>query len=98
MRLQALLFGLFTMATPVVLVSPAGAADSGILGFYWGKNIYYFEPMPTGPQPVRNLSRRRNGTSNPTQLVGDFRNPNLTPEAAALVKERGDRAKAGEPF
>jgi hypothetical protein len=54
--------------------------------------------MPSGPQPVRNLSRRPNGTGNPSQLVGDYHNPNLTPEAAALVKERGDRAKAGEAF
>ena len=51
----------------------------------WGKNAFNFEGTPSGPQPLRNLSRLPNGKANAGQLVGDFRNPILTPEAAAIV-------------
>ena len=47
---------------------------------------------------MRNLSRRSNGTGNAAQLVGDYHNPILKPEAAALVKQRGDLAIAGTAF
>ncbi len=76
---------------------PAFAAD-GITAVHWGKNTLYFEPMPSGPQPVRNLSRRSNGTGNAAQLVGDYHNPILRPEAAAIVKQRGDLAFSGTAF
>jgi hypothetical protein len=38
---------------------PVLAADgvSGITGVRRGKNTFYFEPMPSGPQPLRNLIR-----------------------------------------
>jgi len=54
--------------------------------------------MPSGPQPLRNLTRRPDGTSNAGQLVGDYHNPILTPEAAAVVKQKGDLAIAGAGF
>ena len=54
--------------------------------------------MPSGPQPPRNLSRRSNGTSDAAQLVGDYHNPILTPEAAAVVKQKGELAIAGKGF
>ncbi len=64
----------------------------------WGKNAFNFEGMPSGPQPLRNLSRLPNGLSNAGQLVGDYRNPILTPEAAAVVKQKGELAIAGKGF
>ena len=69
-----------------------------MIGFRWGKNAFNFEPMPSGPQPLRNLSRRPDGTANAGQLVGDYRNPILTPEAAAVVKQKGELAIAGKGF
>ncbi len=54
--------------------------------------------MPSGPQPLRNLSRLPNGKANARQLVGDYRNPILTPEAAAVVKQKGELAIAGKGF
>ena len=54
--------------------------------------------MPSGPQPLRNLSRRPDGTSDAGRLVGDYRNPILTPEASAVVKQKGELAKAGKGF
>src|ERR1700680_393444 len=63
-----------------------------------GKKCLILEPMPSGPQPLRNLSRRPDGTSNAGQLVGDYRNPILKPEAAAVVKQKGELAIAGKGF
>src|SRR5437868_5306648 len=97
MQRQALFLSVFAAAT---LALPAFAADGaeGMMGFRWGKNAFNFEPMPSGPQPLRNLSRRPDGTANAGQLVGDYHNPILTPEAAAVVKQKGELAIAGKGF
>ncbi len=55
------------------------------------------EPPPAGPGPVRNLSRR-NGVSNNYQLVGDYTNPILKPEAAQVVKRAGEVALTGVTY
>src|SRR6266700_4874328 len=90
----------FSACTAVILTWPAFAADggSGITGVRWGKNAFNFEPMPSGPQPLRNLSRRPDGTANAAQLTGDYHNPILTPEGAAVVKQKGELAIAGKGF
>ena len=97
MTRQALLLSAFTTA---MLTLPAFADDgaAGILGFRWGKNVFNFEGMPSGPQPLRNLSRQPNGKANNGRLVGDYHNPILTPEAAAIVKQKGELAIAGKGF
>jgi hypothetical protein len=97
MKRQALLFGICTAA---VLVGPVFAADSasGMMEFRWGKNAFNFEGMPSGPQPLKNLSRLPNGKANAGRLVGDYNNPILTPEAAAVVKQKGELAIAGRGF
>src|SRR5262245_63797260 len=97
MKRQALFFSAFTA---VMFALPALAADgaAGILQLRWGKNAFNFEGMPSGPQPLRNLTRLPNGKANARQLVGDYRNPILTPEAAAIVKAKGELAIAGKGF
>jgi hypothetical protein len=97
MKCHALFLG--TLAV-VMLNLPTFAADgaSGIVGVRWGKNAFNFEGMPSGPQPLRDLSRLPSGKANAGQLVGDFRNPILTPEAAAVVKRKGELAIAGKGF
>jgi hypothetical protein len=98
MKRQALIFS--TLAT-VMLSFPAFAADdgaSGMMAVRWGKNAFNFEGLPSGPQPLRNLSRLPNGKANNRRLVGDYRNPILTPEAAAVVKQKGELAIAGKGF
>jgi hypothetical protein len=47
------------------------------------------EPPVSGPGPVRNRLRRPNGTG-ASQLVGDYANPILKPEAAQIVKRHGE--------
>jgi hypothetical protein len=97
MKRQVLLFS--TIAV-LMLTQPTFAADgaSGMLEVRWGKNAFNFEGMPSGPQPLRNLNRLANGKANARQLVGDYRNPILTPEAAAVVKQKGELAIAGKGF
>src|SRR5579862_6429214 len=97
MKRQALFFS--TLA-PMILALPAFAADgaSGMMEVRWGKNAFNFEGMPSGPQPLLNLSRLPNGKANAGRLVGDYGNPILTPEAAAVVKQKGELAIAGKGF
>jgi hypothetical protein len=97
MKRQALFF---STLTAVMLTLPALAADgaSGMMEVRWGKNAFNFEGTPSGPQPLRNLSRLPNGKANAGELVGDFRNPILTSEAAAVVKQKGELATAGKGF
>jgi hypothetical protein len=45
--------------------------------------------MASGPTALMNRSRR-DGVSNPLQLVGDYTNPILKPDAAATVKQFGE--------
>jgi hypothetical protein len=63
MKRHALFFSTFTA---VMLALPAFAADgaSGLMEVRWGKNAFNFEGMPSGPQPLRNLSRLPNGKAN----------------------------------
>jgi hypothetical protein len=51
-------------------------------------------PPPSGAGPVTNRSRL-NGVSNYNQLVGDYTNPILNPQAAEVVKKHGDLSLSG---
>src|ERR1700674_2379664 len=57
-----------------------------------------FEPPPAGPGPVVNKSRRPDGAGNSNQLVGDYTNPILKPQAAEQVKKQGEISLAGVAF
>jgi hypothetical protein len=54
-----------------------------------------FEPPASGPGPVVNKSRRRDGVGNPNQFVGDYTNPILKPQAAEVVRKHGEISLAG---
>ena len=57
-----------------------------------------FGPALKGPGPIRNLSRTAKGTGDNTKLVGDYNNPILRPEAAAIIKRRGEVSISGKIF
>src|SRR5882757_10769504 len=57
-----------------------------------------YEPPASGPGPVLNTSRSRNGVANFQQLVGDYTNPILQPHAAAIVKKSGEMSRAGSVY
>ena len=70
----------------------------------WGRNVFNFEALPAGPHPVTNLRRvgedagRPIVIGDPVPLVGDYTNAILKPEAAAVVKQKGDFSAAGHDF
>jgi hypothetical protein len=92
MKRQALFLSIVTAA---IFAVPAFAANDGITGVQWGRNSKDFDAMPSGPQPLRNLTRDANGVADDHALVGDYHNPILTPYAAAIVKQKGEEAIAG---
>src|SRR5499433_1983999 len=57
-----------------------------------------FEPPASGPGPVTNRSRRRDGVANFQQLVGDYTNPILQPWAAEVVRKHGEISLAGQGY
>jgi hypothetical protein len=95
MKRQTLFLSIVTAA---IFALPAFAANDGITGIQWGRNSKDFDAMPSGPQPLKNLNRDERGVADDHELVGDYRNPILTPYAAAIVKEKGELAiKGGYP-
>jgi hypothetical protein len=66
-------------------------------GIWWHPSLPGFEPPASGPGPVTNRSRR-NGISDYNQLVGDYTNPILKPEAAEVVKKHGELSLAGVTY
>jgi hypothetical protein len=83
---------------------PAGAASqthSSIPNFSttWVRlSLPGFEPPLSGPGPVTNRSRRPDGAGNILQLVGDYTNPILKPQAVEVVKRAGEIALRGEGY
>jgi hypothetical protein len=75
-----------------------GAASTPDFSGRYGRNAFNFEPLPNGPQPVTNLSRMPDGTSNIGQLVGDFHNPILRPETAEVIRQKGEMSKSGHTY
>jgi hypothetical protein len=64
----------------------------------WAHPALGFGPALKGPGPITNLSRTAKGTGDNTKLVGDYNNPILKPEAAAIVKRRGEISISGKIF
>lgn len=79
---------------PAVAGAATPAAIPDFSGIWAHPYLTGFEPPASGPGPVLNKSRRR-GVGNFAQLVGDYTNPILKPEAAKIVKEHGDLSLAG---
>lgn len=78
---------------PVMGAEPAPIPDFS--GIWAHPTLPGFETPLSGPGPVRNRSRLMNGVGNFNQLVGDYTNPILTPQAAQIVKKFGEMSLAG---
>lgn len=78
--------------------APSGSAAAPDFSGLWAHPGLGFEPPLTGAGPVTNLSRGPRGTSNADLLTGDYTNPILKPEAARIVKERGEISRSGLAF
>jgi hypothetical protein len=88
--------------------SSVGSADSGkpsaapipdFSGTWAHPSFPGFEPPASGPGPVVNKSRMRGGSqagrSSNLEFVGDYTNPILRPQAAEIVKKRGEVELSG---
>ncbi len=88
-----------------IFFSPVIAADkpATIPDFSgpWGRNVFNIETPDVGPGPIVNLRRlgadagRSLVDGDPIPLVGDYNNPILKPEAAAVVKKNGVYSESG---
>jgi hypothetical protein len=78
-----------------MLAANNGAPIPDFTGIWAHPTLPGFEMPVSGPGPVRNLSRTRNGVGNFNQLVGDYTNPILKPQAAEIVKKHGEMSLAG---
>ena len=98
--LAAALLGAATIALAAAAehAGAQGAAPIPEFSGRFGRNAFNFEPVTNGPQPVMNLSRLPDGTSNIGQLVGDFHNPILKPETAEIVRKKGEISKSGHAY
>jgi hypothetical protein len=94
------------MAMPAFAQTAAPASDSAkeargipdLSGMWVHPYFPGIEPPASGPGPVFNRLRRPNGAGSGTQLVGDFTNPILKPEAAASVRKRGEISLSGMTY
>ena len=73
------------------------ASIPDLSGLWVHPSIPGMEPLASGPTSITNRSRR-DGMNNILQLVGDYTNPILKPEAAAVVKKFGEMSLAGLGF
>ena len=96
-QFQGLIAG---VVSALVLPWPVMGAAAAIPDFtgMWGRNAFNLEPLPSGPKPVANLKRLPSGIGDPNQLVGDYRNPILKPEAAEVVRQKGEISKTGADY
>jgi len=83
-----------------IFVSPVMGAENPAAAFagWWARNAFNFEPIPGGPPPLINLKRVADGTGDAGQLVGDYNNPILKPQAAEIVRRQGEVSKSGKAY
>ena len=91
------LLGALAAATTAAFGQTAASVPD-LSGAWVHASGFGFEPPLSGPGPVTNRSRLPNGRSNFSQLVGDYTNPILKPQAAEVVKKLGEISVAGIAF
>jgi len=83
---------------PMPAIGAQGASLIPDFSGTWGRNSLDFETAPSGHAPVTNIKRLPSGTSDQSARVGDFKNPILRPNAAEIVKRRGEISLSGTTF
>jgi len=89
------------LCTSALSGSAFGADTANLAGAFagtWARNSFNFEPMAGQPAPLVNLKRIADGTMDAGQIVGDYNNPLLKPEAAEIVRKRGEISKSGHAY
>jgi hypothetical protein len=85
----------FGQNAPAGSSTPKAASIPDFSGIWAHPYLTGFEPPASGPAPVKNTVRLPNGRANFGQLVGDYTNPILKPEA---VKKYGEISLAGRGY
>ena len=97
----------FAQSQAPAVNSPGGVAPGtapipqlvpNLMGGIWAHPMVGFESPSTGPGPVVNRARLPNGVSNQGLMVGDYTNPILKPNAAEILKKRGEISLSGLAF
>jgi hypothetical protein len=100
-RIAAATSAALCLCAAALAASPATPAPAASIpdfsGIWWHPSLPGPEPLVSGPTTVKNRSRR-NGVSNYDQLVGDYANPILKPQAAEIVKKHGELSLAGVTY
>jgi hypothetical protein len=74
--------------------APGSATKPDFSGLWAHPWLPGFEALSSGPTALVNLARTKEGRSIQTQLVGDYKNPILKPEAAETVRKLGEQSKS----
>ena len=64
----------------------------------WSRAVFGLEFPDSGPGPVRNINRKRDGTADQRRALGDTSNPVLKPAAAAALKEKAEVMAKGADY
>jgi hypothetical protein len=96
-RIILAIAALLASVTPSLAQAPNAAPIPDFSGNWRHQSLPGLEPLSSGPTSLTNRSRR-NGVSDYNQLVGDYTNPILKPEAAAKVKKFGEMSLAGVTY
>jgi len=98
MRLRTVLKAAALAAIAAAPVSgqaaPVGAARPDFSGIWAHPWLPGFEALASGPTAPINLARTPDGRSIQTQLVGDYKNPILKPQAAETLRKMGEQSKS----
>jgi hypothetical protein len=83
-----------------ILVWPATGAEIAAsippLSGQWGRTLFNLEQPPSGPDLIVNRMRKADGTIDDDKArIGDFTSPLLKPEAAEILKKRGEYSLTG---
>jgi hypothetical protein len=92
--LQAAVLAGIAVAPAAGQAAPGGAAKPDLSGIWAHPWLPGFEALTSGPTALVNLARTPEGRSIQTQLVGDYRNPILRPQAAETVRKFGEQSSA----
>ena len=96
---QRILTAAFLAALPFASARSAQPAATPDFSGIWTHPFWPgFDPPPSGPGPVTNRKRTRSGAGDGNQLVGDYTNPILKPEAAAKVRSHGDLSLSNKTY
>jgi hypothetical protein len=92
---KVLVLAALAATAPALGQATPAASLPNLSGVWAHASIPGFEPLRSGPTALKNLSRREGGVADNRELVGDYRNPILKPDAAATVKKFGEISLAG---